>query len=155
MQFKKTIRIDASISSVWALSNDIEAVANCIPGVSETKMISPDEFECRFKQDVGPVSTDFWLRTTIQDRETERRVTALTEGRDQRLASTVKAKQLFELRPNGDATEVDISADVQITGRIATFGQRIVSAKAEQVILDAMESITKLVDTQRAEVDGP
>lgn len=154
MQFKKTIRIDAPISRVWALSDEIEAVANCIPGVSETNIISRDEFECRLKQDVGPVSTNFWLRTTIQDRETERRVTALTEGRDQRLASTVKAKQLFELRPEGDATEVDISADIQITGRIATFGQRIVSTKAEQVILEAMESITKLIETKRAEVGG-
>ncbi|HEY3209971.1 MAG TPA: SRPBCC domain-containing protein [Actinomycetota bacterium] len=154
MQFKKTIRIDAPISRVWALNDEIEAVAKSIPGVSEVNMISPDEFECRLKQDVGPVSTSFRLRTTIQDRETERRVTALTEGRDQRLGSTVKAKQIFELRPDGDATEVDISADVQITGRIATFGQRIVSAKAEQVILEAMESITKLLETKGAGVGG-
>lgn len=150
MQFNKTVRIDAPIGEVWSLVNDIESVAACIPGVSEVRAVGPDDFDSLVSMRVGPVTANFSIRTTVQDRVPERSVTALTQGLDKRLGSNVKVQQVFELRPDGDQTEVDISADVQVTGRIATFGQRIISAKAEQVILEALENVSRLLRERRS-----
>ena len=51
----------------------------------------------------------------------------------------------FVITDEGGKTEVHISADVQITGKIATFGHRIIAAKAEQVTVAAIRNVEDLL----------
>jgi carbon monoxide dehydrogenase subunit G len=45
---------------------------------------------------------------------------------------------------------VSINADVQITGRIATVGHRIIGAKAEQVTVEAIRNVEQLLASRQA-----
>jgi carbon monoxide dehydrogenase subunit G len=77
-------------------------------------------------------------------------VDVTSEGQDRSLGSTVKATQRFTIASDGATTRVDIVADVQISGRIATFGHRIIAAKAEQVTVDAVRNVDTLLAERRA-----
>jgi uncharacterized protein len=150
MEFNRTAQIDATLDELWALTGDVLAVANCIPGVQDPQMTSETEFTCTLVQRVGSVKANFKLRSDIRVDEAQRVVTVISEGADRNLASTVKATQRFTMTPvDGGQTNVDIAADVAITGRIATFGHRIIAAKAEQVSVEAIQNVGAMLKQRR------
>jgi carbon monoxide dehydrogenase subunit G len=150
MEFRRTARITAPLDDVWALVDDIPTVAGCIPGVHHLEMRGELEFDCVVSQRVGSVKSNFTLHTVVGDIEPRKRLTLESQGQDRALGSNVKANLQFGLDDKGDETEVDIVADFQVTGRIATFGHRIIAAKAEQVVMEALRNVDKLLSERRA-----
>jgi uncharacterized protein len=151
MDFATTVEVAAPLDEVWALTREIPAAAACIPGVTDLEMAGPGEFTCLLVQHVGSVKARFALRTHLEADEGLRTVTASSEGSDRGLGSRVRAAQTFTIGDAGAGkTRVEIKAEVQITGRIATFGHRIIAAKAEQVTVDAIRNIDRLLESRRA-----
>jgi carbon monoxide dehydrogenase subunit G len=149
MEFRRNARIHAPLSTVWALVDDIPAVASCIPGVHDLHMRGDREFDCVVSQRVGSVKSNFELHAAIDDLDPHKRLTLSCEGKDRTLGSTVRANLQFGLADQAEETEVNIAADFQVTGRIATFGHRIISAKAEQVVMEALGNMDKLLAGRR------
>jgi uncharacterized protein len=149
MEFRRNAQISAPLDQVWALTEDIPAVAGCIPGVADLDLKGPQEFDCVISQRVGSVKSKFNLHTVISDLDPRKSLTLVSTGQDRSLGSNVKANLKFDLAEKGDATEVDIVADFQVTGRIATFGHRIIAAKAEQVVMDALRNVDQLLAGRR------
>jgi uncharacterized protein len=154
MDFSRTVEVAAPMADVWALAGDIPAAASCIPGVQELEMVGPGEFTCLLVQHVGSVKAKFALRTKLVVDDATRTVVTTSDGVDRSLGSTVKATQTFSLSDHGDTTGVDIKADVQIAGRIATFGHRIIATKAEQVTVEAIRNVDMLLESRRTGATG-
>ena len=150
MEFRRNARIDAPVSDVWALVDDIPTAASCIPGVTEVQMRGEREFDCVVTQRVGSVKSSFGIRAEMTDLVPNEQVTIVCEGKDKLLGSNVRANVRFRLGDEGEATAVDIAADFQVTGRIATFGQRIIAAKAEQVVMKSLRNVDQLLAERRA-----
>jgi len=150
MEFRRNARIDAPVSDVWALVDDIPTAASCIPGVTEVQMRGEREFDCVVTQRVGSVKSSFGIRAEMTDLVPNEQVTIVCEGKDKLLGSNVRANVRFQLGDEGEATAVDIAADFQVTGRIATFGQRIIAAKAEQVVMKSLRNVDQLLAERRA-----
>lgn len=151
MEFSRSVEVKAPVDDVWALVNDIPSVAQCIPGVSDVVMESDSSFTCKLVQRVGSAKANFDLTSKLQVDEGTRTVLAQSDGKDRALGSSVSAKQTFAIADAGDGvTKVDIEADVQITGRIATFGHRIIATKAEQVTVEAVHNVDRLLETRRS-----
>lgn len=152
MRFEKTVRVEASPAEIWGLLDDVEAVALCIPGISDYQETGTNEFTALLSQRVGPVTARFRLRTTLTDLDPLKSVTAVVEGADNVLASTVSSEQVFTFSEadGGAATEIHIAAEVGMVGRVATFAQRIIGAKAEQVIVGALTNVSRLLEDRRA-----
>jgi carbon monoxide dehydrogenase subunit G len=150
MEFNRTVEIDAPFADVWALVNDVPSVALCIPGVSDVVMTEPTAFSCKLVQRVGSAKANFELTSTLSIDEAAHSVNAKSHGRDRALGSTVSADQTFALTDTDGKTTVEIKADVQITGRIATFGHRIIATKAEQVTVEALQNVDGLLRSRRS-----
>jgi hypothetical protein len=149
MQFQRTVRLDSPLDEVWALTDELETVAGCIPGVSGFEMVDDRSFRCRLVQKVGAVTADFRLHSELRDVHERESLTVASQGKDDKLHSTVRATQTFTFRADGDTTEVDIAADVHVTGRIATFGGRLIPAIAERVTVETLENVSDLLDERR------
>jgi carbon monoxide dehydrogenase subunit G len=153
VRFERTVHIQAPPADVWQLIDDIEAVASCIPGVTDYAASGDREFTALMTQRVGPVTARFRLNTKLINLDPPRSVTVISEGHDPDLDSTVRAEQRFELRAADGGTDVNISADIRMTGRVATFGQRIISTKAERVVLDAFANVSTLLAGRRSHAE--
>ena len=149
MKFEKTVEITATPEEVWALVGDVEAVANCIPGLHDYVATGLNEFDAVVTQQVGPVKSSFKLSTRLTNLDPGRSLTAISKGRDSDLDSSVQAEQRFDLSPSEAGTNVAITADIAITGRIATFGHRIVAVKAEQVVTAAIKNVSTVLEEKR------
>jgi carbon monoxide dehydrogenase subunit G len=153
VRFEKTIRVKATPAEMWTLVDELEVVAGCIPGIANYSPRGPREFDAVLTQNVGPVRARFELKTKLTDLDPNKSVTAVSEGRDKHMASSLQAEQRFELIPAGDETDVAISADIRVTGKLATFGSRIVLSKAEQVVAEAMANVSKVLEERRRSGD--
>jgi carbon monoxide dehydrogenase subunit G len=150
MEFRRNARINSPLADTWALIDDIPTVATCIPGVTDVEMQGEREFDCVVTQRVGSVKSSFRIAARMIDIVPAQAVTIVCEGKDKVLGSNVHANVKFGLSEEGETTLVDILADFQVTGRIATFGQRIIAAKAEQVVMKALRNVDQLLTERRA-----
>jgi uncharacterized protein len=150
MEFRRNARINAPLADVWALIDDIPTVASCIPGVTSVEMKSDTTFDCVVNQRLGSVKSSFNIAAEMTDIVEREKVTITCQGEDRGLRSSVRANLRFDLADQGEATGVDILADFQVTGRIATFGQRIVAAQAELVVMKALGNVDRLLGERRA-----
>jgi uncharacterized protein len=149
MKFERTVRVNATPAEIWTLVDEIEVIAGLIPGMGNYSPLGPQEFDSLLIQHVGPVRAKFQLHTKLKDLDFEKSVTAVSEGRDKHMASSVIAEQRFDLTPVGDGTDISISADIRVTGKLATFGSRIVLSKAEQVVAETIANVSKLLEDRR------
>ena len=150
MKYEKTVVVDATPSEIWELVADIESVAGCIPGLEEFEKRGPLEFDSVLVSRVGPVTSNFVLNTRLHRIVPETSLTATSEGEDPDLDSWVLAEQRFDLATTDSGTAIAITADVSITGRIATYGQRIIATKAEQVVLQTVSNVSELLKERRS-----
>lgn len=153
MRFEKTVRVEAPAAEIWGLLDDIEAVALCIPGISDYRETGPNEFTARLTQRVGPVTARFNLSTRLTDIDPPSSVTAVVEGKDTILGSSVSSRHVFSFAEmdGGVATEIAIAAEVGMVGRVATFGQRIIATKAEQVVIKSLANVSRLLEQRRTD----
>lgn len=148
MKYERTVTLDAPLETAWSLVDDLESVAGCISGLSDFAQDSPTSFRCLMTQKVGHVTTRLELKNELTEIQPKRRVTVVSEGDDKKLRASVRTEQTFELSENGDRTDVQIRADIHVTGRIATFGGRIILAKTEQIVVEALENVEQLLQSR-------
>jgi uncharacterized protein len=65
------------------------------------------------------------------------------DAKDSRLGGTVRATMDLALAEKGQETELRITSDVQIAGRIGEFGQPVIQRKADQLMAQFAECIAR------------
>src|SRR5690349_18294162 len=71
------------------------------------------------------------LHAAVEALEPPVRAVQLTEGQDRGSAGRAKQRQTFALEPDGDRTLARIHTEISISGRFATFGQRVIGSQAD------------------------
>jgi carbon monoxide dehydrogenase subunit G len=152
MEFRNEVCVTAPVEAVWGLMDDLESVARCIPGVSDLVMDGPRAFGCRLTQRLGPIKASFRLTNTVVEDDREafpRTVVVTSSGRDDHLKSTLHAVQHFTMREREDgATQIAIAAVIDVTGRVATFGNGVMLARAEQVTVEAIANVSAMLEAR-------
>ena len=132
--------LQAPIQEVWDLLFEIDTLAACIPGAEKIEPIDDRTYDAIVKQKVGPITVRFKFITTLTEIDPPRHVTAEGRGEDIGKAGTFTQKTSVDLTEiSKDSVEILYSSNVALVGRLATFGERIMRAKAKQV----GEEITK------------
>jgi len=145
VKFAHTLRIEASKAKVDAFLGDFERSALCLPGVEEVRSLGDGEYEGRVRVRVGPLGFNLGGRAR-PERGADGRWLVHGEGNDRRIGAGVKASleaQLTALGP--DTTDVQISADVQFSGRLAGLGQPLIKRKADAMVLEFTENLRQAV----------
>jgi carbon monoxide dehydrogenase subunit G len=132
MEGKFTLK--APIQEVWDFLLKPETLASCIPGAEEMKAIDDKTYESVVKQKVGPISVKLKFTTTITEMDPPRHLKAVGRGADVTKAGTFSQETIVDLTEiSKDEVEVSYSSKVSLVGRLATFGERIMRAKAKSV----------------------
>jgi carbon monoxide dehydrogenase subunit G len=132
MEGKFTLK--APIQEVWDFLLKPETLASCIPGAEKMEAIDDKTYESVVKQKVGPISVKFKFTTTITEVDPPRHLKAVGRGEDIAKAGTFSQETTVDLAEiSKDEVEVSYSSNVSLVGRLATFGERIMRAKAKSV----------------------
>lgn len=126
--------LKAPIQKVWNSLLDPVTLASCIPGTEKMEVIDDKTYESVVRQKVGPISVKLKFTTTLTEVEPPRYIKAIGRGADITKAGTFTQETKVNLTEvSNDEVEVSYSSNVSLVGRLATFGERIMRAKAKSV----------------------
>lgn len=132
MEGKFTLK--APIQEVWDFLLKPETLASCVPGLEEIELIDERTYNSVVKQKVGPISVRFRFTTTLTEVDPPTHLKAVGKGADIGKAGIFTQETTVDLKElSGGEVEVSYRSNVTIVGRLATFGDRIMRAKAKDV----------------------
>ena len=144
MQFQGTVEINAPRDRVWAFLMDPDRVGSCGPGVESIEVVDAEHFKARAKVGIGFIAARFNVDMTIAERTVPER--AVIKAHGQAPGSAVDATANMALSGPGEGpTTMDWSADVTISGTLASVGARMIEGTANKMIGQTFDCIrTKL-----------
>jgi len=150
MEFSGTQTIAAPIEKVWAYLLDVNKVAACAPGFQSLEELEPEHWKAIITVGVGPVKAKFTLDVTRPEmREPE---LMIVKGRGKAPGSAVELAGTMNLvAVDAEQTRMDWSANVIVSGTIASVGARLISGTAEKLtgqFFDCLKS--KIQETKTA-----
>ncbi len=128
------------VREVWDFLYDPQLFISCVPGAEDLKQIDEKTYDAVLTQKVGPIKVKLKFTTTLTEMDPPQYVKAVGRGADIGKAGTFTLEAVGRLTQIAeDAVEVSYTANVSLVGRLATFGDRIMRAKAKQM----QDEITK------------
>ncbi len=112
-------------AKVFALFDDIAAVASCLPGATLTGTPRPERVEGGIKVKIGPISANFDGAARVERDEAHLAGRIIGIGNDQRSRSTTQGEIRYRLVPEADgaATRVELAIGYSLTGMLAQVGR--------------------------------
>ena len=140
MQFQGTVEIKAPRDRVWAFLMDPDQVGSCGPGVESIEVVDADHFKAKAKVGVGFISARFNVDMSIAERAEPDR--AVIKAHGQAPGSAVDATASMALAGPADGpTTMSWSADVTISGTLASVGARLIEGTANKMIGQTFDCI--------------
>jgi len=134
MKLREEFSVDQPVTSVWTFFEQPERVAECMPGVEQLTVVTPDDIDVRLTQSIGPMTATFAAKVTIVERVPEKLIGFTATGKTVRGAmGNVRASVTVQLEPAGDRTVVMVEGDVALAGALGSVGQKVVAKQAGKV----------------------
>ncbi|MGE0678922.1 CoxG family protein [Pseudolabrys sp.] len=128
MKINQTFAVRRPLAEVWDVLADVPFVAGCLPGATLSDSLGDDRYTGQISVKVGPIQARFSGEVGLKRDASAFCGTLSGRGTDGRTASSAKAEATYRLTAieDGQATEVDIAAEVSLTGLLAQFGKSAV-----------------------------
>ena len=142
MELTNEFHVNVPVERAWAVLTDIETIAPCMPGAA-LEEIEGDEYRGGVKIKVGPITAQYKGKATFLSKDDANHIAVLkAEGRDTKGQGNASATITATLKTAGSGTDVVVSTDLTITGKVAQFGRGVladVSAKILNQFVNCLE----------------
>ncbi len=139
--------------AVWELVRDPEVLATALPGTQRLNEVSENEYEGEMHVRVGPVAGVFAGRVVASDEVPPESYTLSVEGKG--APGFAKGTGHVQLIDQGDGTTLmKYEGEMQIGGRIASVGQRLMDSASKSMIRQGLETLNKALETRVAKSGG-
>ena len=108
---------------VFAMFDDIAAVAACLPGASLTRPPKPERVEGAIRVKIGPIAATFSGAARVERNLSDLSGRIVGIGNDRRSRSSTQGEIRYRLVPSGQGTRVDLSIGYTLTGMLAQVGR--------------------------------
>lgn len=132
MNIEGSYTLPASREAVWEMINDPDVLRECIPGCEELESQSPTEMTAVVVTKVGPIKARFAGGVTLEDLQPPSSYRIVGEGKGG-IAGFAKGHADVNLEPEDEGTRLTYTVEVQIGGKIAQLGQRLVHSTAKKL----------------------
>jgi carbon monoxide dehydrogenase subunit G len=148
MKIDGKFNLKASPQAIWDVMLQPGTLASCVPGAEKIEAIDDKTYDCLIKQSVGPISVKLQFRVNLTEIDPPKFVKAAGIGEALGKMGTFTMSLTVNLNelPDGKV-EVAYSTDVNIVGKLATFGERIMRAKAAKVGEDFGNNLQKKLES--------
>ena len=142
-------RIEAPIARVWEALNDPDVLRQCIPGCEELDQVSPTELEAKVVLKIGPVKARFAGAVTLDRAGAPDAFSLEGEGKGG-VAGFAKGGADVTLTEAAGGTETVLryTAKVEIGGKIAQLGSRLIQSTASKLSAQFFERFAELVTVE-------
>lgn len=153
MEFTGEHLVPAPIGKVWAGLNDPEILRRSIPGCTEMLQTGDSEFTASVVVRVGPVSATFKGKVELSDLDPPYGYTLSGRGQGGP-AGFAKGSARIRLTPEGEGTRLSYIADVDIGGKMASVGGRLIQSVAKKNAEDFFSAFSSVVTGGKAPLEA-
>lgn len=132
MELSDEIRISAPRDVVYQALNNVDVLRECIPGCEELTQAGPDQLEAKVVLKIGPVKAKFAGEVTLDTSNAPDGFSLMGEGKGG-AAGFAKGGADVTLTEDGDETVLTYTAKVDIGGKIAQLGSRLIAGTAKKL----------------------
>lgn len=142
MKIEGEYTFDGSREVVWKVMRDPEVLASALPGTKNLNQISKNEYQGEMQVRIGPVAGLFSGNVAISDEVPPESMTMTVEGRGK--PGFVKGTGAVKLiDQEGDKTLMQYQGDMQVGGRLASVGQRMMDSVSKSLLKQGLDSINQ------------
>lgn len=129
MQFAGSHTFSAPRQTLWDLLNDPEVLARITPGVDTLQQAGPGQYQAVLHIKMGPINSTFNGALQVVDSKEPESYRLLIDVQGK--IGQIAAEGRVQLSAQGpETTTVQIEGGSQLTGRLASMGQRLLSGVA-------------------------
>ena len=128
-------------SEVWDLVRDPDVLAKCLPGTQSLTQISENEYEGAINIRIGPVGGSYGGKLTVSNEVPPESCTLTVEGKGG--AGFAKGIGNVFLIDQGEKTLLKYTGELNIGGKLASVGQRLIDSVGKSLIRKGFESMDR------------
>ncbi len=140
MKLEGRVEIHAPRPKVWAFVTDPDQIASCGPGVQSVERLDANRFRAHAKVGIGFISAKFVVNAEFTEMHEPDDATVLARGQAPGSAVDATARMVLTDGPEG-STVMDWTADVNISGTIASVGARLIDGTASKMASQTFDCI--------------
>jgi carbon monoxide dehydrogenase subunit G len=148
MHFEGHETINAPIAEVWAFFMDPHKVAACAPGYQSMEVLSPTHFKPRVGVGIGVVKATFTLDVQLDELREPEHVLVKAHGVAAGSAVDIHGGANMTVQ-SPTVTEMDLKADVIVSGAIASVGARLMEGTARKLTARFFECVREKVEAPK------
>lgn len=130
---------DAPQDLVWDMFQDPDVLARIMPGCEKLEQVEENVYKGKLKIRVGPVQGVFQGKVELHDLKPPNSYRMVVNGRGP--AGIVNGEGNIALSSDGDATMLNYEGEAQVSGRIASVGQRLMDTSAKSIVRQSLENL--------------
>ena len=145
---------DGPREEVWAIVRDPEVLVTALPGTQSLEQVGENEYAGKMHIRIGPVSGVFAGKLVVSDEVPPESYTLNVEGKGAPgFGNGTGYVQLLEL--DDGKTLMKYEGEMQVGGRIANVGQRLIDTASRSMIGQGLESLNNALRARMtAEAEG-
>ena len=144
MEINGEFDIPASRQRVWEALNDPDVLVQCIPGCESIERESDTEMLAKMKAKIGPVKARFESRIRLSNLNPPQSYTISGEGKGGP-AGFGKGSADVTLAEADSITTLRYIATLQVGGKLAQIGSRLVGGAARKIANDFFGKFAEVV----------
>jgi len=143
--------LPADPDAVFALINDVERVASCLPGAVLDGQ-EDDTYLGRVTFKVGPISAAYSGKIPFTEiAPDERRLRLSARGADSHGNGDAEADVTLTVAPTEGGSALDLHTDLVVRGKIAQFGKGAITAVSRKLLDQFARNLTAQLDARPAD----
>ncbi|NDZ78511.1 SRPBCC family protein, partial [Streptomyces sp. SID10853] len=151
MQLTNTVPVKAPPDEVFALMNDVERVASCMPGAAIEGQ-EGDSWHGKVKVKVGPITAAYAGTVRFLEVDAGRRLLRVqARGADTHGSGDAEAAATIVVEEAPDGALLRLSTDLVIRGKIAQFGKGAIGAVSDRILQQFARNLGSLLDQDRGQ----
>lgn len=134
MEIEKTLVTAAPPARVWELLLDPNVMGACVPGMESIEVLSDVEYIAHMAVKIAFINARFRLHTKIVETRAPNYLRTEGTGEDASVASSLRqSSELFLTALDDGGTQLRIRVQVDVLGRLGTFGLSVMKTKADRM----------------------
>lgn len=145
MEFDNSFTVHKPVDEVWNTMVDLERVVPCVPGARVIERTGEGAVKAEVKIKLGAMNMNYSGPAEIVERD-DGEHSAVMDARAKEAGGqgNADAKVSMQLTGSGDATEVALHSQVNVTGKAAQMGEGVIVAVTEGMIKEFAENLARL-----------
>lgn len=134
MLIEEKFVVKAPIQLIWDFMMDPEKIGSCIPGCEKIIRLDERNYHAIVNAKVGPISVRFEFNTEIVESNPPFNLRTISKGEDKGKRGNFRQESTLEFgKISENETEISYKSEVNVGGKLATFGAAIMRAKAKKL----------------------